>query len=121
MKNKILTTIAVAVCLAAGVAQPLRAQDPSRIERSERRRAAMLGLAPSPAETPVGGQYSPHTLEDLRAELQILEGVRSEEHTSELQSPCNLVCRLLLEKKKKHTASVPIPHKAGMRSNGEPA
>src|SRR2546426_3558280 len=31
--------------------------------------------------------------------------LRSEEHTSELQSPCNLVCRLLLEKKKnkKHT------------------
>src|SRR2546426_1844279 len=28
-------------------------------------------------------------------------GDRSEEHTSELQSPCNLVCRLLLEKKKK--------------------
>src|SRR2546426_1533656 len=28
--------------------------------------------------------------------------VRSEEHTSELQSPCNLVCRLLLEKKKKN-------------------
>src|SRR5256885_17260883 len=27
-------------------------------------------------------------------------GTRSEEHTSELQSPCNLVCRLLLEKKK---------------------
>src|SRR2546426_9308601 len=32
-----------------------------------------------------------------------LRGVpRSEEHTSELQSPCNLVCRLLLEKKKKN-------------------
>src|SRR5256885_4574121 len=29
---------------------------------------------------------------------------RSEEHTSELQSPCNLVCRLLLEKKKGNTA-----------------
>src|SRR5256885_9983926 len=28
-------------------------------------------------------------------------GCRSEEHTSELQSPCNLVCRLLLEKKNK--------------------
>src|SRR2546426_3543687 len=28
---------------------------------------------------------------------------RSEEHTSELQSPCNLVCRLLLEKKKNNT------------------
>src|SRR5256885_13109538 len=32
---------------------------------------------------------------------------RSEEHTSELQSPCNLVCRLLLEKKKKHTHTPP--------------
>src|SRR5256885_11374050 len=30
---------------------------------------------------------------------------RSEEHTSELQSPCNLVCRLLLEKKKINNAS----------------
>src|SRR5256885_9898678 len=29
-----------------------------------------------------------------------VKGDRSEEHTSELQSPCNLVCRLLLEKKK---------------------
>src|SRR2546426_7022654 len=31
---------------------------------------------------------------------------RSEEHTSELQSPCNLVCRLLLEKKKTHHTHV---------------
>src|SRR5215467_14839257 len=31
---------------------------------------------------------------------------RSEEHTSELQSPCNLVCRLLLEKKKKKEFTV---------------
>src|SRR2546426_6503054 len=31
--------------------------------------------------------------------------MRSEEHTSELQSPCNLVCRLLLEKKKKDTSA----------------
>src|SRR5205807_7717626 len=30
---------------------------------------------------------------------------RSEEHTSELQSPCNLVCRLLLEKKKKNNGN----------------
>src|SRR2546426_8406300 len=35
---------------------------------------------------------------------------RSEEHTSELQSPCNLVCRLLLEKKKK----IASPH-SGVR------
>src|SRR3989454_10546747 len=32
---------------------------------------------------------------------QTIPYLRSEEHTSELQSPCNLVCRLLLEKKKK--------------------
>src|SRR5256885_9283419 len=32
--------------------------------------------------------------------------LRSEEHTSELQSPCNLVCRLLLEKKKKKPSSL---------------
>src|SRR2546426_8492210 len=32
--------------------------------------------------------------------------MRSEEHTSELQSPCNLVCRLLLEKKKKYLVAV---------------
>src|SRR5256885_12352192 len=38
----------------------------------------------------------------LRAEVRVM---RSEEHTSELQSPCNLVCRLLLEKKKRHTLS----------------
>src|SRR5256885_5357826 len=31
---------------------------------------------------------------------------RSEEHTSELQSPCNLVCRLLLEKKKQYEATM---------------
>src|SRR5256885_15448494 len=34
--------------------------------------------------------------------------LRSEEHTSELQSPCNLVCRLLLEKKKKKENSSTI-------------
>src|SRR5256885_11488209 len=33
---------------------------------------------------------------------------RSEEHTSELQSPCNLVCRLLLEKKKKSSSYTPM-------------
>src|SRR5256885_11973013 len=34
--------------------------------------------------------------------------VRSEEHTSELQSPCNLVCRLLLEKKNIDTDDYPL-------------
>src|SRR5256885_12625296 len=38
-----------------------------------------------------------------QASKQAGEWKRSEEHTSELQSPCNLVCRLLLEKKKTRT------------------
>src|SRR2546426_4630777 len=42
------------------------------------------------AHEPVGPQQQPP--------MKALD--RSEEHTSELQSPCNLVCRLLLEKKK---------------------
>src|SRR2546426_4683891 len=40
-------------------------------------------------------------LADHRQPEEPAEDARSEEHTSELQSPCNLVCRLLLEKKKK--------------------
>src|SRR5256885_11218720 len=48
---------------------------------------------------PAGGQA--HRLQ--RQQPQRVHGaVRSEEHTSELQSPCNLVCRLLLEKKIKY-------------------
>src|SRR2546426_2646890 len=39
---------------------------------------------------------------------RLVRGSRSEEHTSELQSPCNLVCRLLLEKKK-NAATVTAP------------
>src|SRR2546426_2250382 len=35
---------------------------------------------------------------------------RSEEHTSELQSPCNLVCRLLLEKKNSTNSGSPMLH-----------
>src|SRR2546426_1814197 len=38
-----------------------------------------------------------------RLQARDLPPFRSEEHTSELQSPCNLVCRLLLEKKKNMT------------------
>src|SRR5256885_12152108 len=52
----------------------------------------------------------------LRGELP-LRRIRSEEHTSELQSPCNLVCRLLLEKKKilfhhlsSHDLTLAIPY-----------
>src|SRR2546426_5731307 len=42
----------------------------------------------------------------LRMSLLVSDvALRSEEHTSELQSPCNLVCRLLLEKKKNNACS----------------
>src|SRR5256885_15268833 len=41
---------------------------------------------------------------DAHREAKVAVGQRSEEHTSELQSPCNLVCRLLLEKKKNNTS-----------------
>src|SRR5256885_9045377 len=41
---------------------------------------------------------------------------RSEEHTSELQSPCNLVCRLLLEKKKKYIERSPTIQRYNLSS-----
>src|SRR5256885_3151307 len=46
------------------------------------------------------------TDESKLAPSATLRYTRSEEHTSELQSPCNLVCRLLLEKKKKQETTV---------------
>src|SRR5256885_7826678 len=49
------------------------------------------------------------------------DGARSEEHTSELQSPCNLVCRLLLEKKKNYsrvTRKAPPPWRTPARAHG---
>src|SRR2546426_5753042 len=45
--------------------------------------------------------YLPPGRKICEIRLLAVEKKRSEEHTSELQSPCNLVCRLLLEKKKK--------------------
>src|SRR5256885_13238086 len=45
-------------------------------------------------------EMSPAEIASARERMKALYSSRSEEHTSELQSPCNLVCRLLLEKKK---------------------
>src|SRR5256885_11774381 len=53
--------------------------------RSQKKTEVVTPVAPTPQQT---ASPSPSST------------VRSEEHTSELQSPCNLVCRLLLEKKK---------------------
>src|SRR5205807_10166885 len=54
----------------------------------------------------IGSHNHPSFIEPLQGAATGRGGIlrdifRSEEHTSELQSPCNLVCRLLLEKKKK--------------------
>src|SRR5256885_12224047 len=53
------------------------------------------------------------------------EQPRSEEHTSELQSPCNLVCRLLLDKKKtvlrnlRSAYKAPFPHHQSLNMRGQ--
>src|SRR2546426_8349674 len=64
-----------------------------------------LPLAHHPHERPrqLGIELRAGPILDVRQRLRLrprLAVGRSEEHTSELQSPCNLVCRLLLEKKK---------------------
>src|SRR2546426_7007282 len=65
-----------------------------------------LGALPERRELVTGaaGIVSDHRVGDVDGVVEIpdhpIRRQRSEEHTSELQSPCNLVCRLLLEKKK---------------------
>src|SRR5256885_9249891 len=66
--------------------------------RSEQRHARVL-VAPLPSAPAADGSGSISSRSRGRA-LRKADQRRSEEHTSELQSPCNLVCRLLLEKKK---------------------
>src|SRR5256885_13339151 len=55
-----------------------------------------------PPPNVTGSLHIGHMLD--HTEIDIL--TRSEEHTSELQSPCNLVCRLLLEKKKHEPSQI---------------
>src|SRR2546426_3901340 len=66
-------------------------------------RVRSSGCEPSPISAWTTGrsrtEVSVCEVEKLDASI-LLSADRSEEHTSELQSPCNLVCRLLLEKKK---------------------
>src|SRR5256885_3340127 len=56
-------------------------------------------VVPSVAVAEIDMRTVPET-PPQRLEKLLRAHIRSEEHTSELQSPCNLVCRLLLEKKK---------------------
>src|SRR2546426_8519575 len=59
---------------------------------------AIIFDTPSPSWFPVA--YQPWYCSGILVSRRVDQTARSEEHTSELQSPCNLVCRLLLEKKK---------------------
>src|SRR3989454_8516684 len=63
----------------------------------------------------MGASYLCYALKVLGVDLPggmqeywAVDAARSEEHTSELQSPCNLVCRLLLEKKKLNTILIRV-------------
>src|SRR5256885_4949460 len=60
-----------------------------------------------------GTTSAPKTVNGLQVTVKSVE--RSEEHTSELQSPCNLVCRLLLEKKKQRQRPVRGARQPGRR------
>src|SRR5256885_8197032 len=63
--------------------------------------AALAELPPAIDPRLHVGDVPPVHQRDERRLREAVDRWRSEEHTSELQSPCNLVCRLLLEKKKK--------------------
>src|SRR5256885_9516184 len=70
--------------------------------------AVGLVYAESAAEAALDDERADDLRESAVAPREVVH--RSEEHTSELQSPCNLVCRLLLEKKKKkHKLHTMIP------------
>src|SRR5256885_3718844 len=87
------TTLSRSRQAPAGVEGPMKfridhvqlAIPPGGEERARAFYAGVLGLVEEPKPEP----------------MRACGGMRSEEHTSELQSPCNLVCRLLLEKKKR--------------------
>src|SRR5690606_41876910 len=72
-------------------------------EQGESIMGPIHGTTPQPGAPPRQGLYDPAYEHDACgvAFVATLRGTRSEEHTSELQSRENLVCRLLLEKKNK--------------------
>src|SRR5205807_8497060 len=105
--------------LSVGLLSPQRAplfpyttlfRSPVSVERDRAGHSCERRLAPTHAREivpngfPVGAHLVDRTRQQqhdvVRARSTLVRSLsRSEEHTSELQSPCNLVCRLLLEKK----------------------
>src|SRR5256885_13237585 len=76
-----------------------RSKDPLHSMREEDQPQPAAKLGPVGVSA-VGEQRRRERCQQHRPHEDDLWDRRSEEHTSELQSPCNLVCRLLLEKKK---------------------
>src|SRR5256885_11377829 len=77
--------------------------------RSLHRGEAFRGAERGPCFRNRPGHRQPETKRGARGHgFRLAGGERSEEHTSELQSPCNLVCRLLLEKKKQDTQNAAL-------------
>src|SRR2546427_7775062 len=90
---------------APEVAQPdLKARAEGDVKRDDIDWEQYLDNYQTQHTAPSGGGYTSEDLPSIESTLTIdgrSSDVRSEEHTSELQSQSNLVCRLLLEKKKK--------------------
>src|SRR5438094_2284315 len=74
-----------------------------------------LGVIAGEVRFPDPDRDAAHEPREQQSALDL--SARSEEHTSELQSPYDLVCRLLLEKKKKKTTKIEHTTTTALRSN----
>src|SRR5205807_6972514 len=83
---------------SSGIARPL-AVIPARSSRPASAACSSARPTPRPSAPSSRCSSGPGSTRNMSAACSS-SVVRSEEHTSELQSPCNIVCRLLLEKKK---------------------
>src|SRR5256885_12935284 len=77
-------------------------------------------LKPWEGQAKIPGTFQDGTSNTIMVAEKYGDCYRSEEHTSELQSPCNLVCRLLLEKKKECTLRQLLARRASSRPCGGP-
>src|SRR2546426_6054780 len=95
----------------------MRARGASPCARANASEVTTSALAPSFRPGAFPGVTVPSFSNEGLSAASASRVVRSEEHTSELQSPCNLVCRLLLEKKKKkHIELLGCEHAARLQS-----